>query len=478
MTKLVLLILFFSLAYGIKKEKKIILQEITVKEGETLWSIANYYLKNPRAWPEILKYNPKLSRDPNVVLPGMKLLVPIVLIKEHLRVAAYVVHILNKSDYMRKGGVRWKPAYVNLDLYNEDALRTYINSVATVKFLSGEVVRMEENSLVIVRPELKREEVELKEGGIRAGNTKIVTASAVIDPKVKDSDFRAKLAPDKTTIVEVYKGLVDVTAQGKTVRLKGGFGTRVRPLEPPELPKRLPKVPKATKEVASREVYLSDMNVSLKIPVAKFVKLERIEGVRSKVVGELERKYHLQISPDVKFKKLVVDEIGVLKENINFDFKKYNLKDGRYYYRFSYIDGLGFESDFSQPLSFCIDTTPPKVELVGPKPEEKVSDEMVHVIGKTEKNAKLLVNGRKVPVKKNGEFHIALSLSMGENKIEVKAEDPAGNVTSLTRVVYKVKERIPKKERYTGEYEIKPLTLTLGLVTSIVIGFVLYVILS
>ena len=34
-----------------------VLQEIVVKEGETLWGIANYYLKDPNRWPDILKLN-------------------------------------------------------------------------------------------------------------------------------------------------------------------------------------------------------------------------------------------------------------------------------------------------------------------------------------------------------------------------------------------------------------------------------------
>ena len=61
-----------------------VLQEITGKDGDTLWSVSNHYLKNPQSWPEILKYNNLPSSDPNIILPGMKLRVPILLIKENL----------------------------------------------------------------------------------------------------------------------------------------------------------------------------------------------------------------------------------------------------------------------------------------------------------------------------------------------------------------------------------------------------------
>jgi hypothetical protein len=70
------------------------LQEITVHEGDTVWSIAKEYLKAPDRWPEILKYNNLPVSDPSATLPGMKLKVPVLLIKEHLRKAT-LVHLLN-----------------------------------------------------------------------------------------------------------------------------------------------------------------------------------------------------------------------------------------------------------------------------------------------------------------------------------------------------------------------------------------------
>jgi hypothetical protein len=125
----------------------------------------------------------------------------------------------------------------------DDGLRTLQQSSAKVKFPSGETLNMDENSLIILKPEKKREEIDLLAGGVRASKTKVLTSSTIVDPKIEPKseapDFRTKLKEDKTTLVEVYEGIVDVTAQGKTVTLTKGFGTAVKFKEAPSLPQAL-----------------------------------------------------------------------------------------------------------------------------------------------------------------------------------------------------------------------------------------------
>ena len=117
-----LIIVFVCLLYTgmcgpLRGAEEIPTQQITVKYGDTLWSVANTYLKDPTKWPEILKHNRMNSTDPNVILPGMTLQVPVVLIKESLR-NAELISMLNDVRYRRNNETLFKKADLNMKLFH------------------------------------------------------------------------------------------------------------------------------------------------------------------------------------------------------------------------------------------------------------------------------------------------------------------------------------------------------------------------
>jgi len=48
-----------------------------IQQGDTLWDISEIYLNNPYLWPYIWVKN-KYIRDPDIIYPGEKLLIPYV----------------------------------------------------------------------------------------------------------------------------------------------------------------------------------------------------------------------------------------------------------------------------------------------------------------------------------------------------------------------------------------------------------------
>ncbi len=523
MKKLILItaLLFnFNLVYSQTKileaeDKEVILQEIEVKEGQTLSYIASYYLKDPKQWPEILKYNKLSTSDIYAPLPGMKLKVPVYIVKEKFR-PAYLVYILNKVKYRKRDSVVWEEPIINMELYNDDAIATYENSRANIKFYSGEILSVDENSFITIRPELKQEEVTLYKGGVRATKAKVITDTSEIvpriDPKNPKTDFRTKIREeDKATLVEVYEGAVDVTAQGKTVYVPKGFGTEVKPLSPPSPPKALPPPPEI--KFLSDNVKLSENNelilnnsvsqISLQlvepkidekqilpfvpeqtnIKTTKQKTSEHSQQQKPKVLGQIIKKYHLQIAKDTEFKKIVYDKIEEITPDskINLDLKQLQLADGKYYYRLSYIDELGFENPaIFRPI--IIDTTPPKL-ITNLKEITKVEQEVLNISGETEPEAIVKLNEINVEVDKDGKFVASLILNPGINKITLIAKDRFNNEARIEHQVERVKsltkqekeeQKLKKKQSEELDKRISSLgTIIAAVVSSAVVTFVL-----
>ncbi len=73
------------------------------------------------------------------------------------------------------------------------------------------------------------------------------------------------------------------------------------------------------------------------------------------------------------------------------------------------------------------DTTGPPINLLYPGANSTVGEPAVTVLGATEADAKLVVNGTPATVNAEGGFSAQISLQPGANKISVSATDPTGN---------------------------------------------------
>jgi len=372
--KLLLAVLFAlpGTALGAPEE----LQTVVVRPGDTLWSIANVYLKDPTKWNQILKYNKLPSSDPSIALPGMALRVPITLIKEQYR-AAKLVYFLNDVLYRRTGDSDWSSAAMKMDLFKNDTIRTKVDARADVKFYSGELLSLYANSIAVLRPPGKKNvDVELKAGEMRGLRSRVVTASARITPKTKDTEFGARVKEDLTTLVQVYKGKADVEAQGKTVEVREGFASEVKLDMPPSAPVELPPSlefdqqshtklgaanPKLSMDGGVVSLNMKNAgkapDVRAKLPDAGTMKqvpsvdlrdknLSAEEAMKMISVANPVQAYHLQVSREQAFTTLVLDK--------NYDaFETIDLNDtlppGNYWMRVALVDLLGFQGKYNTP---------------------------------------------------------------------------------------------------------------------------------
>ncbi len=353
-------VLLFACAAFARADERF--QEVAVKPGDTLWSIANRWLDNPARWDEIVKHNHLPSSDPTVALPGMVLRVPVRLIKAQLR-AAHLTYFVNKVRLRARDNAAWKDVSLDMELFRGDTLRTHEDSRARVKLLDKEVLSLEANSMAVIKPS-DDSDLILRSGSVFAGKAKLVAGTAKITPRSADTRYSATIEPNLTTKVEVYRGTATVSAEGGSVDVRAGMETVVAPGMMPELPR--PVADMAQLEIRAQE-YASSLTVGgaatpnprLAPPPVRAPEGD-IAAMRGQIselsVGQPIKAYHVQASREPDFGRIVFDR--VYDEGERFPMENVNLPPGSYWWRVATVDLLGTEGRFN----------PAHYYSIGPKP--------------------------------------------------------------------------------------------------------------
>lgn len=96
------------------------------------------------------------------------------------------------------------------------------------------------------------------------------------------------------------------------------------------------------------------------------------------------------------------------------------------------------ESDLSRTYTVLLDTEKPKIELQEPQENQEFqsrTQQNITVKGKTDIDAKVLLNGRTVYPSDDGTFSTTYQLQEGENVLTFIAQDEAKNETKIERKV-------------------------------------------
>ena len=78
----------------------------------------------------------------------------------------------------------------------------------------------------------------------------------------------------------------------------------------------------------------------------------------------------------------------------------------------------------------------PLLEISSPKEQETLAVSTLEVVGKTNPEAKVLINNQEVSVDSNGNFSAEIKLTESMNKLTVTATSKFGKTSELERVVY------------------------------------------
>ena len=133
------------------------------------------------------------------------------------------------------------------------------------------------------------------------------------------------------------------------------------------------------------------------------------------------------------------EQAEVMIENGTFTFQDVELIDGNNEIKVK-AKNSSAESEFSQLFTIVFDDEEPTLEISAPSEGQEFSgNNRVKIEGKTEPAAQVFAAGFLVNVAADGIFDVTIPLIEGDNDIEIKAIDEAGN-TKTVKILLKFKK--------------------------------------
>ncbi|MCB9640744.1 MAG: LysM peptidoglycan-binding domain-containing protein [Myxococcales bacterium] len=317
----------------------------TVQPGDSCWSIAQMLFGRGRDYTIIHKYN-DLGPMPHILKPGQRLKIPLSAPQPDAELEKKRREVKTKSPR----ALDWYDAREGMALWRLYRVSTGKKSMAVVRFERRARIRMRERALLVIQgrdgrqKKKKSGKVIVQEGTIRAGldslddDTAIPIETPAAKIALKASAAQIGVDEKKTSVVSIFRGKADVSAQGKSVHVPDDHGTFVKKGKPPAPPRRLPRAPRWKDDV-----------------VEAFVPLTPSQG--QEALGLLwqghvvDVRYRVEAATDKLFREVYWDDLVPAKNPSSL--QRYILpikKIGHFYVRLSAVDKDGLESRPSKIL--------------------------------------------------------------------------------------------------------------------------------
>ena len=336
----------------------------------------------------------------------------------------------------------WTQVAVKALLAEQTRLRTLSESYAVVRFRDASSLRMSANALLAIRrirrdllTDQEQVGVVLYGGDVRAlidpgsGFQGVTVEVPGIETGVRSNHYWVRKTRQATRLAN-YDGEIEVSAQGNTVVVGQNQGTLVPSTRPPNPPVDLLSPP------------------VLSLPANGQVRYDT--GVEFRWGGDQDAKaYWLEVARDRDFTQLLFTKTGIAEAAYYLPIAT----EGLYYWRVSAIDALGLPGPASDIRHFHVrwDSAPPFLVLNEPANEYRSREPIVRVAGQVEPGSTLTLSGEAVPVASDGRFATEQKLAAGANTLHLEAQDAAGNLSRLERIV-----------RYAADSDL-PLRFAVGL---------------
>jgi hypothetical protein len=327
----------------------------------------------------------------------------------------------------------WVNADYNVPLEKGDVVQTGSEGMAKIVFSDGTNYTVKQDSLIVIEESSANEQqqtnvsvavstgtVDLTTATFGQGSTSQVTVGGATASFAPESAARVSNDPksDQHEIL-VKKGSGEVTRNGETLRLADW--------ERVSFAEASPKMEREKEIGPPSPISPANMMPIFVTPDSKSIGFSWTPMANA--TG-----YRLQISRNPYFSSTIVD-----RKVATADVSVSGLNDGAYYWMVQSYDSKGRESVESEKNRFTIILkTANDNSSLGLDLEPLIQHgRVLELTGKTEQNARVMVNGREVPmVGSDGTFHyFTPPMPPGENVITITAQDSKGGVNTLQRKV-------------------------------------------
>ena len=332
----------------------------------------------------------------------------------------------------KANGNSWVTADYNVPLEKGDVVQTGSEGMAKIVFNDGTNYTVKQDSLIVIEENSANEQQQTTVAvAVSTGTVDLTTATYVQGSKsqVIVAGATASLAPESAAMVHndpkadqheilLKKGTGEVTRNGEVVNLsnweKVSFATEA------------PKMDKL-KEIGP-PTPISPANM---MPIFTSDDAKAIEFSWTKMPNAVG--YRLRISRNPYFSSTIVDR----KVN-TADVEVSGLPEGAYYWLVQSYDAQGKESVESEKNRFTLIPKETNTEAINLELDPFIQHgHVLELTGKTEVGARVMVNGREVPViGTDGKFHYFMPpLPPGESVITITAQNAKGGVNTLQKKV-------------------------------------------
>jgi hypothetical protein len=326
----------------------------------------------------------------------------------------------------------WVTADYNVPLEKGDVVQTGPEGMAKIVFNDGTNYTVKQDSLIVIEENSANDQQQTNVAvAVSTGTVDLSTATYVQGSKsqVTLAGATASLAPDSAAMVRndpkadqheilVKKGSGEITRNGETVHLADWEKVAFQSQSP-----RMAKL----KEIGP-PTPISPANM---MPIFSAGETKPVEFSWTQMANAVG--YRLRISRNPYFSSTIVD-----RKVSTADVIVSGLNEGAYYWVVQSYDVNDKESMESQKNRFTIIPKGKSTEAINLEVDPFMQHgHVIELTGKTEAGARVMVNGREVPVVgMDGSFHYFMPpLAQGESVITITAQNAKGGVNTVQKKI-------------------------------------------